>query len=70
MNYDGIPSTRSTTPREFIQHSLKNNLDSTCVLIGLQVCFYSAINHENDVSDTIGCLHVVRMYRFMKEMKV
>ena len=27
---------------------LKNNLDRTCFLIGLQVCFHSAMKHEND----------------------
>ena len=41
-----------------------------CVLIGQQVCFRSVIQHENDVSDMIGCLKVVRIYNFMKELKV
>ena len=30
---------------------IKNNLDSMCILIGLQVCFHSAMNHENDVNN-------------------
>ena len=30
-----------------------NNLDSTCVLIGQQVCFHSAMKHENDVSNVV-----------------
>ena len=33
-----------------LQIKLLINLDSTCVLIGLQVCFHSAMKHENDVS--------------------
>ena len=33
--------------------NFKNNLDSTCVLIGLQVCLYSAMKHENDVSNVV-----------------
>ena len=49
---------------------LRNYLDSTCVLIGQQVCFHSAMKHENDVSDMIGCLQVVRIYSFMKERKL
>ena len=28
--------------------------NSTCVLIGLQVCFHSAMKHENDVSNMVG----------------
>ena len=47
-----------------------NNLDSTCVLIGLQVRFYSAMKHENEVSNMVGCLQVVRIYSFMKQIKV
>ena len=39
-----------------------------CVLIGQQVCFHSAMKHENDVA-MIGCLQVVRSYSLMKEMK-
>ena len=42
---------------------LTNNLGSTCVLIGLQMRFQSAMNHENDVSNMVGCLEVVRIYR-------
>ena len=45
-------------------------MDSTCFLIGLQVCFYSAMKHENDVYNMVGCLQVVRIYSFMKEIKV
>ena len=41
-----------------------------CVLIVLQVCFHSAMKHENDVSNVIGCLQIVRIYSFMKEIKV
>ena len=37
--------------------------------MGLQVCFHSAIKHENDVSNMVGCLQVVRIYGFMKEIK-
>ena len=33
---------------------LLNYLDSTCVLIGLQVGFHSAMKHENDVSNMLG----------------
>ena len=45
-------------------------MDSTCVLIGLQVYFHSDMKHENGVSNVAGCLHVVRIYSFMKEIKV
>ena len=37
-----------------------------CVLIGLLVCFHCAMKHENDVSNVIDCLQVVRIYSFMK----
>ena len=50
----------------FIINLIWNNLDITCVLIG-QVCFYSAIKHENDVNDTIGCFEVVKIYIFKKK---
>ena len=33
--------------------SLWNNLDSTWVLIGPQVCFHSAMKHGNDVSNMV-----------------
>ena len=45
----------------WLQRPLYNTLDSTCVLIGLQVCFDKAMKHENDVSNTISCLQVVRI---------
>ena len=45
-------------------------MDSTFVLIGLEVCFHSANKHENDVSNLVGCLQVVRIYNFMVEVKV
>ena len=41
-----------------------------CVLIGLQMCFHSAMKHENEVSNMVGCLQVVRIYIFMKEIEV
>ena len=28
----------------------------TCILIGQQVCFHSAMKHENNVSNMVGCL--------------
>ena len=31
--------------------------------------FQSAVKHENDVGDMVGCLQVVRIYNFMKENK-
>ena len=37
-------------------------MDSTCILIGQQVCFSSTTKHENDVSYMIDCLQVVRSY--------
>ena len=40
-------------------------MDSTCILIGQQVCFHSALNHKS----MVGCLQVVRIYNFMKEIK-
>ena len=44
-------------------------MDSTCVLIGQQVCFHSAMKRKNDVRNTIGCLQIVRIYSFMEEIK-
>ena len=41
-----------------------------CVLIGLQVCFHSALKHENEVRNMVGCLQVVRIYSFKKEIEV
>ena len=50
---------------------LYNNLDSTCILIGLQVCYHSAVKHENDMGNMVDCLQVKRIiYSFMKETKV
>ena len=46
-----------------------NNLDSICVLIGLRVCFYGAMKHENEVSDMVGDFQVVRTYSCVKEIK-
>ena len=34
------------------------------------MCFHSAMKHKNDVSNTAGCFQVVRIYSFMKEIKV
>ena len=45
-------------------------MDSTCVLIGLHVCFHSAMKHENDVSNMVACLQVVRICSFMNEIEV
>ena len=42
-------------------------MDSKCGLIGLQVCFHRAMKHENYMSDSIGCLQVVRIYSFISE---
>ena len=39
-------------------------------LIGQQVCFHSAMKHKNDVNNMIGFLQVVKMYSFMKEIKL
>ena len=54
------------------QHRLKNNLDSTHVLIGLKVCFHSAMKHENGVSNMVACLRVVRIYskRFVNRLSL
>ena len=32
---------------------IKNNLDIICILIGLQVCFHSAMKHKNGVSNVV-----------------
>ena len=32
--------------------------------------FHTAVKHENDFSDMFGCLQVVRIYSFMKEVKL
>ena len=33
-----------------------------CILIGLQVCHNTAVKHENDVSNVVDYLRVVRIY--------
>ena len=33
------------------------------------MCFHSAMKYENDVSNMVGCLQVMRSYSFMKEVK-
>ena len=40
-------------------------------MIGLQVCFHIALQSttEIDVSDTTGCLQVVKIYSFTKEIE-
>ena len=46
-------------------------MDSKCVLIGPQVCFRSTMKHQNDVSNMVSCLQVVRLiYSFMKVFKL
>ena len=45
-------------------------MDIMCVLICLQVCFRSDMKHKNDASNMVGNLQVVRIYSFMKEIKV
>ena len=40
------------------------------LMVNQQVCFHSVMKHENDVGDTIGCLEVVRIYSFRKEIKL
>ena len=40
------------------------------LLIGQQVCFDSCMKHENDVSDLFGCLQVIRICSFMREIKL
>ena len=41
-------------------------MDSTCVFIGLQVCFHNAMKRENDsLSNVVGCLQVVRLYTYI-----
>ena len=49
---------------------LENILNSKWILNGQQACFHSAMRSEYDVSDTIACLHVLRIYRFVKEIKL
>ena len=41
-----------------------------CVLIGLQECFHSTMKHENDMGNVVCCVPVVRIYSFMKKIKV
>ena len=45
-------------------------MGNTCVLIRQQVCIHSAMKNENDVSNTDGCLQFVKIYSFMKEIKL
>ena len=39
-------------------------------MIGQQSCLHSLMKHKKDLSDMIGCLKVVRIYSFVKEIKV
>ena len=34
------------------------------------MCFHSAMKNENDVSNMVGCLQVVRIYCFLKGINV
>ena len=52
-----LPRLPEPTSANIRYSNLQNNLNSTCVLIDLQVCFPSTMKHENDVIDMIGCLH-------------
>ena len=45
-------------------------MDSRCVSIGQQVCFDVAMKHENEVSDEISCLPVIKFNSLMKEIKL
>ena len=45
-------------------------MDCTCVSIGQQMCFYSAMKHGNDMTEMIICLQVVKSYSFTKGMKL
>ena len=44
-------STHGHTPKPY--NKLQNNFDSTCVLISQQVCFHSAMKHENGISNVV-----------------
>ena len=33
-------------------------------------CFYTVMNHENDVNDVTCCLQVVRIYNFKNKIEV
>ena len=39
-------------------------------LIDRQFCFHSSMKYEYFMRNTVGCLHVVRICSFMKEIKV
>ena len=41
-----------------------------CILIGQHECFYNVMKHENKVSNMVGSLQVLRIYIFMKEIKL
>ena len=48
-------------------------MDSTCILIGQQVCSYtySAMKHENDVSGMAGCVQVSwKKYNYTNELHI
>ena len=40
------------------------------ILIGQQVCFHNTMKCENDMSNMVVSLQVVRIHSFMKEIKV
>ena len=48
-----VDSMFSEPKTENCYSDLWNNLDSMCILICLQVCFHSAMKHENGVSNVV-----------------
>ena len=69
--YEADSHNKETNSRFFFYYfNLYNNLDCTCALIGQEVCFRSAMKHENDVSIEVGCFQVARIHYFMKEIIV
>ena len=54
----------------FYKIFITKNFDIKCILTSQRVCFQRAMKHENYVSNMIGCLQVVRIYSFMKEIRL
>ena len=72
-----IKTTQKTEIRSTKQHEKTLDkvlilyiMDSTWILTGQHVCFHSAMKYKNDLTDMIGCILVVRIYSFIKEIKI
>ena len=53
-----------------MNRSKQNDLNTFSLNLVLLIIIYTSLKHKNDVSNMVGCLQVVKIYSFMKEIKV